>query len=234
MGDEFRRELGRAFEQMSGAPSPALGERVRSSLAGAPERRGPYWIAGVAAVAIAALVITVLFVGHPLNRAPVNAGPGVRTSPSASATPSAAPSFDCSSQPVASSPPVAQPVSFIDAVQPSTQPGFDRLTIEFSNGRPGAIVVGGHSGTSFTLSPSGQPVTLQGVNGILVTIDGADLHTAYSGPTDILTGFKGLVEVRRVQDFEGTVQIALGINGSPSCFHITLNPNSLVIDVPAS
>jgi len=44
-----------------------------------------------------------------------------------------------------------------------------------------------------------------------------------------------LVEVRSVEDFEGTVQLALGINGSV-CYRafILTNPTRLVIDVQAA
>jgi hypothetical protein len=47
--ENFRRELGHVFDDMAGSPSAALPDRVRSSLAAAPEHSGPFWIAGVAA-----------------------------------------------------------------------------------------------------------------------------------------------------------------------------------------
>ena len=48
-------------------------------------------------------------------------------------------------------------------------------------------------------------------------------------------GYGTLVEVRSVEDFEGTVQLALGINGSV-CYRafILTNPTRLVIDVQAA
>ncbi len=39
--ENFRDELRRAFDGISGAPNPALSARVRSALMHAPERRGP-------------------------------------------------------------------------------------------------------------------------------------------------------------------------------------------------
>jgi hypothetical protein len=90
-------------------------------------------------------------------------------------------------------------------------------------------------GTTFTLSPSGQQVTLQGSSGLLVVIHGADEHTAYTGPTDIKPGYAVLLELRQVEDFEGTVQWGLGLSKSACyrAFYLT-NPARLVIDVQSS
>ena len=70
--ENFRNELGHAFEEMSGSPSAALPDRVRSSLATAPEQRGPFWIAGIAAALIAVLLVGILVVannGRPTSTA---------------------------------------------------------------------------------------------------------------------------------------------------------------------
>ena len=92
------------------------------------------------------------------------------------------------------------------------------VNIATSNGAPsGDIEIRPQRGTNFTLAPSGEPVTLAGQNGLLVTVHGADLHTAFSGSQDILTWGGSLVEIRVVQDFEGVVQFALGVNG-PACY----------------
>ncbi len=234
--ENFRRELGHVFDEMAGSPSSALPDRVRSSLASAPEQRGPYWIAGVAAALIAVVVVGVLFVGNPLNRRPARTVPGAGASPTApvTAAPATASPFVCApngSTSYGSSPP---PVAFIDALRTGSHGGYDRLTIEFANGEPASLDVRLQDGAAFTLSPSGRAVTLAGANGILVTIHGADLHTDYSGPTDILTHYSGMVEVRQVQDFEGVVQIAIGISG-PKCVNTSVvqNPTRLVIDVAA-
>ncbi|HEV2032734.1 MAG TPA: hypothetical protein VGU71_00800 [Candidatus Dormibacteraeota bacterium] len=155
-------------------------------------------------------------------------------SPSAPVTPDAnLPPFVCaSSAPITSSTP---PLSaFIDALRTGTHPGYDRLTIEFQNGQPASIELRPQSGSTFTTSPKGDQVTLLGKNGILVVIRGADLHTRYSGSTDLKTGYATLVEVRQVEDFEGVVQLGLGVSGA-TCYRafVLTNPDRLVIDIKA-
>jgi hypothetical protein len=176
--DDFRRELGHVFDEMTGSPTAALPDRVRSSLAVAPEQRGPFWIAGVAAALIGVIVVGVLvlaeFNRHQTRIAPV----GMPTSsPSALPTPdSTLPAFVCAlSAPITSSTP--PPSAFIDALRTGTHPGYDRLTIEFQNGQPASIELRPQSGSTFTTSPKGDKVTLLGKNGILVVIRGADLNT---------------------------------------------------------
>jgi len=245
--DDFRRELNQTFDQMSGSPSPGLRDRVRSSISHAPEARGPFWIATVAAAVIAVLIVGVLFVANPGRRPTSNVGPGVPTaspsaspgaspSPSSSATPDAQlPGFACVSS-TAGAHPSSAPVAFVSAVRTGTHAGYDRLTVEFSNGGPsGAVELKPQSGTTFTSSPSGMATTLKGRDGILLVIHGADLHSAYSGSLDIVTGYATLAEVKRVEDFEGVVQLGLGVNGT-GCYRVfwLSNPDRLVIDVQAS
>jgi hypothetical protein len=62
--ENFRRELGHVFDEMTGSPTAALPDRVRSSLANVPEQRAPFWIAGVAAAVIAAMVVGIVVVGN--------------------------------------------------------------------------------------------------------------------------------------------------------------------------
>jgi hypothetical protein len=179
----------------------------------------------------------VLLVGNPLNRRQSNAGPGVQPTPTAAAsTPEAnLPAFTCASYifiPKEGGP-TKPPVVSISQLRTGTHGDYDRVTIEFANGMPTRTEVVQVSGTTFTQSPSGMQVTLKGRNAVLVTMDGVDLHTSYQGSTDIVTGYGALVELRRVQDFEGTVQLALGVNGT-GCYRafFLANPNRLVIDVP--
>jgi hypothetical protein len=235
--EDFRRELNAVFDEMSGSPSPALSDWVRSSIAQAPgERGGPYWIAAVAACLIAVLFIAVLFVAGPLKNRQSNAGPAQAT-PTASPSPTADPSlqpFTCipSTFVPQSSNATPPPVVFVGALRTGTHGGYDRLTIEFTNGTPSNIEVRPITGTKFTQSPSGMEVNLKGGNGVLITMRGADLHTSYTGSTDIVTGYATLAEVRRVQDFEGVVQLAMGVNGS-GCYRAFVmgNPMRLVVDV---
>lgn len=235
--DNFRRELNDAFDNIAGSPSPALRDRVRSSVSQAPEERGPYWIAAVAAAVLAVAIVGVLFVFNPLNRPQVPVGPGPSPTPSASPSPSPAVSPSPSASPTATptasyvctaSAPItnskAPAVVYVNAIRTGAHTGYDQLTVQFSNGQPASVQLQPQAGTKFTMSPSGLGVTLAGQNGILITIHGADAHTAYTGSRDIKTGDRGLVEVRVVQDFEGVVQLALGIAG-PACYRVQILPN---------
>ncbi len=244
--EDFRRELGDAFESISGPPSPALPDRVRSALVEALERRGPVWVAALAAAVIAVIVVGVLLVANPLNRGPlVSGGPGQST-PTPSAAPSPSPIPTPSPSPGVSPAPFicsvstttttqAPPSAYIDAVRVGTHAGYDRLTIEFKNGQPASIELRPQASTTFVRSPLGDTVKLAGKDGILVTIRGADAHTAYSGSSDFKTGFTGLLEAREVQDFEGVVQWGLGLSATP-CYStvILTNPTRLVIDIQTS
>ena len=237
--EDFRRDLNRAFDDLSGSPSSNLSDRVRSAVGDAPRAREPYWIAGVAAAVIAVLIVSVLFVFNPF-REPTSSVGGVQTSPtpspSVTVSPQASPTavqFICGLQVFQSgtttTPP---PLADASAIRTGTHGTYDRLTVEFGNRLPSQVKVGVASGTNFTLDPSGMQVTLKGKNSILVVIYDADMHTSYSGPVDIVTGYPGLAEARRVGDFEGVVQLGLGVNG-PACYRVMwlTNPNRLVIDV---
>ena len=243
--DQFRRELNNAFDEVSGAPSSHLRDRVRARLADAPKHREPYWLAGVAAVVMAVLIVGVLYVANPFRTPRNSAGVGPTPSPSASplttpqpsasASPSAQP-FVCTTQDFVpkSGSGTSPPVVFVSGLRTGTHGDYDRLTIDLSNGVPGDVKISSVSGTTYTLSPSGMTTTVKGQNSVLVVIHGADLHTAYSGPTDIFPGYAGLMEVKRIEDFEGTVQLVLGVSGS-GCYRAFFlsNPDRLVIDVQA-
>ena len=254
MSQDFRRDLNREFDAISGSPSPALSARVRSALAqGKPARTGPFWMAGVAAGLIAAIVVGVLVVAS-LSRHQTSVLPGTAPTPSSSpsavatTTPSVTPSAPSSPTPPDSNLPAfvcggpvslagtgSPAVAFVDAVRTGTHPGYDRVTIEFSNGEPGNVDMSPHDGTTFTQGASGQRVTLQGTTGLLVIIHGADEHTAYSGSTDIKPAYSVLVELRQVEDFEGTVQWGFGLSKAACyrAFYLT-NPARLVIDIQSS
>jgi len=239
--ESFRRDINREFDAISGAPSPALSARVRSALSEqAPGRPGPFWLAGVAAALIAATVIGLFVVAnfnrHQTGIAPAGA-PTASPGAVATATPDAnLPAFSCNSGTGFVTKPttlVSQPpVVYIDAVRPGTHTGYDRITIEFNNGIPSKTDVTPQNNATFTLGASGQSVTLRGSAGILVTMQGADGHTAYSGPIDIKPGYSVLLEARQVQDFEGTVQWGLGLSKS-ACYRafFLANPQRLVIDI---
>jgi hypothetical protein len=250
--EDFRRELGDAVDSISGSPDSALPERVRSALVEAPEQRGPVWIAALAAAVIAVILVGVLLVGNPLNRPPATShgpGPIPIVSPSSVPSPSPSPMPTPSPSPSPSaSPPVcmsthmtvtnqtAPPLALIDAVRTGTHTGYDRLTIEFKNGRTGTILITPQANTKFVRDGIGDTVTLAGKYGLLIKITGADNHTAFSGSTDIKTpAYPGILEVRRVGDFEGTVRWGVGLSSTP-CYVATIlsNPTRLVIDIPTA
>jgi len=232
---DFRSDLRRAFDEITGVPSSALPDRVRSSVAQAPDVRGPFWLAAVAACLIAALIVGVLVVANGANRRPSPVAPVTTTTPTPEGSP--APKelvFRCNSNSgmtfdFASPPPLAS----ISAVQTGVHQGYDRLTITFGNGvMPSDIEINLQSGTTFVASPSGQQLSVKGANGMLVVMHGADMHTSYSGSIDMVTGYSGLAEVRRVEDFEGTVQLGIGVNVAP-CYRsfVLSSPDRLVIDI---
>ncbi len=235
--ESFRRDLNRAFEAMSGPPSPALSARVRSALSQpAPARTGPFWIAGLAAALIAAIVIGVFVVAN-FNRHLTSVVPGSLPSASPVQTPTESnlPAFSCNSftgiDMKPTSPP-QPPVAFIDGVRTGTHSGYDRITIEFQNGLPSKVDVTTQNNATFRQGASGQSVTLSGSAGLLIVIHGADEHTAYSGPTDFKTNYPVLLEARQMEDFEGTVQWGLGLSRS-ACYRafFLTNPTRLVIDI---
>jgi hypothetical protein len=238
--DDFRRQLNDAFSRISGDPGSDLPLHVRSALIDAPERRGPGWLAGVAAIAIAALIVGALFAIGPL-RSVRPLVPGGTPSPSPSA--SAEPSPSASSSPTSSLPTdacemcstsitsEAPQTAFVDAIRGGVNNSYDRFVVEFNNGPAWQVQVVPQNNATFTLGASGQSVQLRGSAGLLITIRGADAHTSFSGPTDIRVG-SVLLEARQVQDFEGVVQFGLGLSKPARyrAFWLTA-PSRLVIDV---
>jgi hypothetical protein len=234
-GDDFRRELNDAFDRISGNPSSDLSARVRNAIVDAPERRGPVWLAGVAAAMIALLVVGTLIVIGPLSHRQ-NPVPVGRSSPTPSASPSPSPTdnlpaFVCGT-PTNLTGTQSPQTAFVDAVRTGAQTGYDRFVVEFNNGQPASVEVKPQSNATFTKGASGQTVQLLGSNGLLVVIHSADEHTAYTGPTDFKTGYRMLLEAQQMEDFEATVQWGLGLAG-PACYRAFFlsSPARLVIDV---
>jgi hypothetical protein len=205
------------------------------------------WIGALAAAVIAVILVGVLLVGNPLNRGPlvpavvVHPTPTlcVPTCPAPVPTPSPIPTpspFVCVAGPTTLTTQTAPPLALIDAVRTGTHTGYDRITFEFKNGRTGSITITPQANTKFVRDAKGDTVTLAGTSGLLIKITGADNHTAFSGSTDIKTAnYPGILEVREVGDYEGTVQWGVGLSSS-ACYHATIlsNPTRLVIDIQTS
>lgn len=128
----------------------------------------------------------------------------------------------------------APPIAYVSAVRVATLVGYDRVTIDFENGRPNDVVLNTQRSASFTEAPGGGSVALKGQDGALVTIHGGDGHTHLRGPTDINTGYSTVVELRQLRDLEGTVQWAIGLS-RVACYRMTFydNPVRLVMDFRA-
>ncbi len=253
MSQNFRRDLKREFDSISGSPSPALSARVRSALEqDRPARTGPFWMAGLAAGLIAVIVVGVLVVAS-FNRHQTGVLPGSPPTPTPSASPSASPIASPSPSPVATptsnlpafvcgsntsmSPPPAPLTAYVSDVRTGTHAGYDRITITFTNdGLPGNIDIKPQNSATFASGGGkGGNVTIAGQAGILITISSADEHTVYTGPTDFKTGYAVLAEARQIQDFEGYVQWALGLKTTACYRAFTLaNPTRLVIDIQNS
>lgn len=179
----------------------------------------------MAAVPIAALVIGIL-VFTAIHRGPTSAAPADSSRPAwFSALP-----FNClgSAGLASGSAPVT---AYVDGVRAGTHGAYDSVTIQFANGGPGETTLTTQSSAEFTQGPNGQPVTLKGKDGAVVTLHSTDGHTHYSGPADIPTTYPVVLELRKLQDFEGTVQWAIGLSQLP-CYRMAFlsNPTRLVID----
>lgn len=244
--DNFKRELNNVFDEVSGAPSSQLRERVRTAVGDAPAQRSTYWIAAVAACVITALIVGILYVNNPFRRPTGLVNPGVTPSPAASPSvvpspsPSPSPSpttaFICTADTLTQSLPVGSPTAYVSAMRTAPQIGYDRYVIEFSNGIPTeSVEVRPQTDTAFVLGGSGQTVHLKGKKGLEIRIHGADGHAAYHGKTDFVTGYSSMVEVRVVEDFEAVIRVGIGING-PACYRAFYlgNPARLVVDVQAA
>jgi hypothetical protein len=171
-------------------------------------------------------------------------------SPSPALTPSASPSAGASPSPSASASPLASPTppagfvcaaagggaagtSEVGAVRIGQHPGYDRFVIEFAGGVPSYSVTP-QSNATFTRSPKGDTVALEGTSGVLVVVHSVSNWTSYSGPTAFHPGYPFLREAQLVENFEGYQQWALGVNGT-ACLRVAVysSPNRLVVDIAA-
>ena len=110
-------------------------------------------------------------------------------------------------------------------------PGYDRIVIQFASDIP-TYTATRQTSSTFTRSPKGDQVTLQGNAGVLIVVHTVTNWTSYSGPTSFDAGYPYMREAQMVENFEGYQQWALGIQGTPALRVMTLtNPSRLVVDV---
>jgi hypothetical protein len=192
------------------------------------------------AVTATALVVALAFAGifvlngsggpHPVRALQADGRSPSQPSPSADAAQVQLAGFTCggSSVPVNA----VGPAGLIATMRTGSHPGYDRLAVEFASGEPGSITITPQPQPTFTNSPRGNFVTLAGAAGLHVVMRNADAHTSFGGPIVLQPNGRGLVEVRRIEDFEGYVGLGLGLAKS-SCYRAFMlsNPTRLVIDV---
>ena len=119
----------------------------------------------------------------------------------------------------------------LTGVRVAQQIGFDRLVLQFDSRVP-SYTVKRQAKPVFRVGPSGQPITLSGVSGVLVQLHSASAAGSYSGPTDIShSDYQVLAEAKLVEDFEGYLSWGAGLT-KPACMRaFTLSdPARLVID----
>jgi hypothetical protein len=195
-------------------------------------------LAVTATALVVASLVAVVFVANGSPRQPairVLPADGV-TQPSPSSPPQSSPApvelagFVCGASSVPTT--AAGASGVISTMRTGTHPGYDRFVVEFASGVPGAITITPTQRPTFTSSPRGDSVTLAGSAGLSVVMHDADAHTSYSGPNSLEPNGPALVEVRRIEDFEGYVGLGLGLT-QPSCYRAFMltSPTRLVIDV---
>jgi hypothetical protein len=119
----------------------------------------------------------------------------------------------------------------VTAIRMSQHTGYDRFVVQFDSIVP-AYTVKREPKAVFTLSPSGQSITLSGSAGALIQVSPATGATTYPGPTDLAQpSAPVLKEAQLAEDFEGHLAWALGL-ASPACMRVfTLTePARLVVD----
>jgi hypothetical protein len=189
-------------------------------------------MAGVAATLVVVVIVGVLL-ADVLNRNPKGAAPVANSVPTASPDPVSNLPFNCLGSASLSAGP-APALAYVDEVRVATYSGYDRVTIRFADGRPAKTDLNIRDGATFDGGTGGETVTLKGSYGALLILHSADGHTDYGGPTDLQPGYSLLLEMRKVQDGDGTVQWAIGLSGLP-CYRMSFldNPVRLVVDFSA-
>lgn len=184
-------------------------------------------------LALVAVILIGAFVAAQMNRRPaVPAQGGVITTgaaPTASGQLSPLP-FNCRGGTSLARGP-APALAYIEMVGVTESVGYDRLTIQFTGAAPALTELITQDGATFTLGSARQTVGLNGRAGALLTLHGTDGHTKYRGQDDLKFGSPVVLEVRRIQDAAGTVELAVGLSRR-GCYRVGYvdQPTRLVID----
>ena len=118
-------------------------------------------------------------------------------------------------------------------VRAEAHPGHDRLIVEFDRAVPRYSLAPNPDGVHFTGSFSGLPITLRGSHGLHLQISNVDTPGHYPHGSDIVTGSSTLAEVRVIGDFEGSLDVAIGMNRDVCPAVAVLDgPPRLAIDLP--
>lgn len=161
--------------------------------------------------------------------------PASQPAPQASPAPAAQlAAFTCGASTVPTQ--AAGPSALVSAMRTGAHPGYDRFVVEFASGVPGSITISPQGRPTFTGSPRGDSVTLAGTSGLHVVMHDADAHTSFDGSTTLRPNGPALVEVRRIEDFEGYVGLGVGLASAQPCYRAFMltSPTRLVIDVQAA
>jgi hypothetical protein len=177
-------------------------------------------------ILVATVIGLVSACGTTTPVAVVSANPQASTTPSATVSPNVLTGFalsDFSGGSVA--------VSSVSSVRIGRHDGYDRFVIEFSGGVP-TYTVTRQSSATFTRSPKGDQVALDGSAGVVIVVHSISNWSTYTDPTAFKPGFACIREAQLTENFEGYQSWALGINGTPALRVFTLTaPNRLVVDV---
>jgi hypothetical protein len=130
------------------------------------------------------------------------------------------------------------PTAHLVAVRAARQDTVDRVVFEFSEQVPGYKVA---SGKKPIVGTSGKEVPLAGAAALVVHMEAAtgfNLDTGkptYSGPQRLQpAGTRAVDDVAQVEDFEGVLSWAVGVNAEIPFRVSTLTaPPRLVIDLPS-
>lgn len=173
--------------------------------------------------------------------------PAASPTAASTGTPSAAPSsaapaspteaFGGGTQPIEATPSAAvSPAALVVAVRVAAHDGFDRITLEFSNGVPGYRVR--YVEPPITADASGKEVEIEGAAFIEIRLEPAAAHDpdtgqeTYTGPKELKPGLTSIVEAEQTGDFEGVLTWVAGVS-QRSDFRVTAldNPPRLAVDV---